>query len=137
MDSHKLRAVDLAKRLTLEEISDANQVAKTIISDPSAPRPDVCYVDPMFPTRTKSAAVKKNMQILHGLLGSQVDDGAQNETTERQELDLLQAASSLASRRVVVKRPRLADCLGGNLPNGLKPSYSIIGSINRWDIYVK
>jgi 16S rRNA G966 N2-methylase RsmD len=32
---------------------------------------DVCYLDPMFPPRTKSAAVKKNMQILHSLLESQ------------------------------------------------------------------
>ena len=33
-------------------------------------RPDVCYLDPMFPPRTRSEAVKKDMQILHSLLGS-------------------------------------------------------------------
>jgi hypothetical protein len=34
-------------------------------------RPDVIYLDPMFPKRRKSASVKKDMQLLHGLLGSQ------------------------------------------------------------------
>ena len=34
---------------------------------------DVCYVDPMFPPRQKSAAVKKTTQFLHGLLGTQDD----------------------------------------------------------------
>lgn len=137
VNSHTERAVDLSKRLTLEEVSDAVQVAKAVLSDTSAQRPDVCYVDPMFPARTKSAAVKKNMQILHGLLGSQAKDDKQNESTSEQELDLLQAAWSLATRRVVVKRPVNADCVGGTPPNGLKPSYNIKGSVNRWDIYVK
>ena len=29
--------------------------------------PDVVYLDPMFPERTKSAAVKKKFQLLHHL----------------------------------------------------------------------
>jgi 16S rRNA (guanine1516-N2)-methyltransferase len=135
MDSHTQRAVDLSKRLTMEETSDAIHVAKAVVSDTSAQRPDVCYVDPMFPARRKSAAVKKNMQILHGLLSSQANEQAAS--TNEQELNLLEAAWNLATRRVVVKRPINADCVGGTLPNGLKPSYEIKGSINRWDIYVK
>ena len=31
-------------------------------------RPDVVYLDPMFPPRTKSSLVKKDMQLLHRLL---------------------------------------------------------------------
>ena len=32
-----------------------------------SPAPDVVYLDPMFPERTKSAAVKKKFQLLHHL----------------------------------------------------------------------
>ena len=125
------RALDLARRLALEEGGNAVQVAMSIVDDPSAQRPDVCYVDPMFPTRRKTAAVKKNMQILHGLLGSQSKKDLQN---EQEEQDLLDAALSLARERVVVKRPIHADYLG---LTSIKPSYEIKGSINRWDVYVK
>jgi 16S rRNA (guanine1516-N2)-methyltransferase len=137
MDLLTQRALDLSGRLTLEETGDAVQVVRTILSDPAAQRPDVCYVDPMFPSRTKSAAVKKNMQILHGLLGSQSNNDAQNDGAAREERDLLDAALSLARKRVVVKRPINASHLGGISQNGVKPSYEIKGSINRWDVYVK
>ena len=33
--------------------------------------PHVCYLDLMFPPRTKSSAVKKKMQLLQGLLGKE------------------------------------------------------------------
>ena len=35
------------------------------------PPPDVVYLDPMFPPRTRPSAVKKNIQILHSLLDTQ------------------------------------------------------------------
>lgn len=92
--------------------------------------PDVCYVDPMFPPRTKSAAVKKNMQILHSLLGSQ-DDTIE---TQHDEITLLEAALDVAQVRVVVKRPVNAAPLGGQ--GGPKPSYDLRGSSNRWDVYI-
>jgi 16S rRNA (guanine1516-N2)-methyltransferase len=100
-------------------------------------QPDICYLDPMFPPRTKSAAVKKNMQILHGLLHSSTskDEEEEHEYIRIQEEQaLLQAALSLAKSRVVVKRPIAAEPLGGK--HGTIPSYTLQGSINRWDIYV-
>lgn len=130
------RACDLSERLSLTS-GDAVQVAKTILNDTSAQRPDVCYVDPMFPSRRKSAAVKKNMQILHGLLGSQSNDDLQNDNAIRDEQELLEAALSLACHRVVVKRPISTDYLGGMSQQGIKPSYEIKGSVNRWDVYLK
>ena len=36
-------------------------------------RPDVVYLDPMFPERRKSAAVKKEMQVFHQLIGADED----------------------------------------------------------------
>lgn len=73
--------------------------------DPSAAF-DVVYLDPMFPPRIKSAAVKKDMQILHALLGNEPDD----------EVALLEAALTVAKKRVVVKRPQWAPLIGGVAP---------------------
>ena len=94
--------------------------------------PDVVYLDPMFPPRTKSAAVKKNMQILHGLLDTQQkqssfattsttfarggcdDEGESNNDNRRtfEERRLLNTALQIAKSRVVVKRPIKAQYLG-------------------------
>lgn len=67
---------------------------------------DVVYLDPMFPSRDKSAMVKKEMQILQRLVGT--DDSANQ---------LLSAALSLAVKRVVVKRPIHAPYLMNSKPN--------------------
>jgi hypothetical protein len=64
--------------LSLLECQDAIPFLKKVLLQmknnqhtPLLPRPDVIYLDPMFPIRQKSASVKKDMQLLHGLLGSQ------------------------------------------------------------------
>lgn len=80
---------------------------------------DVVLVDPMHPPRSKSAAVKKEMQILQHLLGQ--DENAPG---------LLASALSAARDRVVVKRPRHA------LPlTGPEPMHSVTGKSTRFDIY--
>jgi len=121
--------------------------AKTPIVDKNGyefPHPDVCYLDPMFPTRTKSAAVKKNMQVLHSLLQTKHN---QRDTTEKDkeillssEQSLLQSALEIAKLRVVVKRPIHAPTLGTteDMPSSFlrEPSFNIRGSINRWDVYM-
>lgn len=81
---------------------------------------DLVYLDPMFPDRTKSAQVKKPMQLLQALLHEEADD----------EQALLNAAMANAIYRVVVKRPMRAPFLGD-----LKPSHQIKGSNIRFDIY--
>lgn len=80
---------------------------------------DAVYLDPMFPGRSKSAAVKKPMVYLQALLGSS-DDGTA----------LLEAALASARKRVVVKRPLKAPYLGGRKPAGQK-----LGKAVRFDIY--
>jgi 16S rRNA (guanine1516-N2)-methyltransferase len=82
-------------------------------------RPDVVYLDPMFPVRTKSAQVKKEMQVLHTLVGTDDDAGA-----------LLEAALKCAQYRVIVKRPRIAAPLAE-----IDPSYALEGKRNRYDVY--
>ncbi|MAY03148.1 MAG: 16S rRNA methyltransferase [Gammaproteobacteria bacterium] len=66
------------------------------IQNGSREKPDVIYLDPMFPVRQKSAAVKKDMSILQEILPLQ-DESA--------FAALLQAARDCAVKRVVVKRP--------------------------------
>lgn len=81
---------------------------------------DVVYLDPMFPGRTKSARVKKELQILQLLVGREDD-------TER----LLAAALHAARNRVVVKRPKSAPPLAGR-----KPSHCLSGTTTRFDVYM-
>ena len=83
-------------------------------------RPDVVYIDPMYPERKKSALVKKDMQILQRLLGK-----------EKNTDQLLKAALKCASKRVVVKRPIHADT-----PGKLKPDTSISSKKTRYDVYI-
>ncbi len=83
--------------------------------------PQVVYLDPMFPQRTKSALVKKEMRALRPLAGDDADAPA-----------LLEAALSLASHRVVVKRPRQAPALDSRLP-----SHVLVGRSSRFDVYAK
>ncbi|MBT1445120.1 class I SAM-dependent methyltransferase [Shewanella sp. JM162201] len=86
-----------------------------------ADKPDVVYLDPMYPHRDKSALVKKEMRVFQSLVGADLDaDG------------LLQPALNLAQKRVVVKRPDYAEDL-----DGIKPSARIETKKNRFDVYVK
>jgi 16S rRNA (guanine1516-N2)-methyltransferase len=87
---------------------------------PALPRADVIYLDPMFPRRTKSALVKKEMQIFHDVIGQDVDAD-----------QLLKVALTCAVKRVVVKRPKLAPDLAD-----LPPNYSVKGKSSRFDIYL-
>ena len=86
---------------------------------PATQRPQVIYLDPMFPERKKSAAVKKEMQVLHRLVGPDEDANR-----------LLAVALEQAGQRVVVKRPRLADPLEGR-----PPDHVLRGVRNRFDLY--
>ncbi len=82
--------------------------------------PDVVYLDPMFPARTKSAAVKKKFQLLHHL-----------EQPCEEEEALVAAALAAGPRKVVIKRPAKGPQLAG-----IKPSYSIAGKAVRYDVLV-
>ncbi|WP_416189473.1 class I SAM-dependent methyltransferase [Neisseria sp. CCUG17229] len=108
---------EIARRITLHFGDTATlmpQLAQQI------GRPDVVYLDPMYPERQKSAAVKKEMAYFHGLVGTAQDEAA-----------LLNTARTIAKKRVVVKRPRLGEFL-----NGEKPAYQYSGKSTRFDAYV-
>ena len=82
--------------------------------------PDVVFLDPMFPERTKSAAVKKKFQLLHHL-----------ERPCDNEDELLDAALAARPRKIVIKRPPKGPWLAG-----VKPSHSLAGKAVRYDVIV-
>lgn len=83
-------------------------------------KPDVVYLDPMYPHKKKSAAVKKEMKVFQSLVGADLDaDG------------LLASARNMAVKRVVVKRPDYANPLNNESPN-----FTIDSKKHRFDIYL-
>ena len=84
-------------------------------------KPDVIYLDPMYPEKKKSASVKKNMQMLQKLLGHDLD-------TDK----VLDAALEKAGKRIVVKRPKGAPVLEAKK----SPTLNYESKGTRYDVYV-
>ncbi|MBF0196003.1 MAG: class I SAM-dependent methyltransferase [Magnetococcales bacterium] len=97
------------------EIADA----KDIMALAKKPE-DVVYLDPMYPHRTKSALVKKEMRWLRCVVGG--DEDAES---------LLDCALKYAIKRVVVKRPHPSKPLADR-----KPNFTINGKKTRFDVYL-
>ncbi|MBN1683996.1 MAG: class I SAM-dependent methyltransferase [Gammaproteobacteria bacterium] len=93
-------------------------------------KPDVVYLDPMFPERKKSAKVKKEMQILQALLREE-DKKEDGEVIQRNLSALFNAALKTAKKRVVVKRPKLVAPILNQ-----KPDIQFIGKTCRFDVYL-
>lgn len=102
-----------------DSIAGLHQTAASIEQGELA-APDVVYLDPMFPERTKSAAVKKKFQLLHHLEQPCADEEM-----------LVEAALAVHPRKVVIKRP-----VKGPLLAGIKPSYQLAGKAVRYDVLV-
>ena len=107
--------VEIMARLSLMA-GDSLEILRTWQGE----RPEVIYIDPMYPHRSKSALVKKEMRLIRLLVGDDQDSDG-----------LLHAALGVADRRVVVKRPRLAPTLIGPTPN-----FTISGKNSRFDVYL-
>ena len=105
----------IAQRLLLQQ-GDSLNCAAALAAQAA---PDVIYLDPMFPERSKSAKVKKSMAFFHHLVGSDDDAAA-----------LLPLALETAGYRVVVKRPRHAPPLAD-----IKPGLCFEGKSTRFDVY--
>lgn len=86
---------------------------------------DVIYLDPMFPPRGKSAAVKKEMALFQKLL-----ERGEMWRDEEESDRLLAWALEQPVTRVVAKRPLKARCLDDR-----KPSHQVRGKAVRFDVY--
>jgi 16S rRNA (guanine1516-N2)-methyltransferase len=90
------------------------------------PRPDVVYLDPMFPQATKrKSAERKAMRSLRSLLGLYPEEPAEPE-------ELVQLALQAASNRVVVKRPLRAAAFSAR---SARVAHSVEGKSVRYDVY--
>lgn len=126
LERHPIVRLLLNDGLSRARLQSPKEVANLFLCDGSltdsnlaVPEPDVVYLDPMFPERRNTAAVKKEMSLFHELVGRDEDaDG------------LLEPALALAGRRVVVKRPRIAPVLANR-----EPSYALTGKSSRFDVY--
>ena len=161
-ESERNNARRLVQSLSMEEGDAISVLEKLLLQPPTEYAvlypPDICYVDPMFPPRKKkSSAVKKDMAMLHSLLGTaffnedfKSDSTNLVSTTEdvriQEERTLLAKACDAALKRVVVKRPASSPPLGfldnadvGKDGNEVvrKPSYDVRGSVNRWQMHKK
>ncbi|MCC6572823.1 MAG: class I SAM-dependent methyltransferase [Planctomycetes bacterium] len=110
-------AGDAVRRRLVVGRADAREYLAGLAPDA---RPDVVYLDPMFPERKKTAAVKKEMQYLQALLGEEEDAAA-----------LFEAALKFARKRVFVKRPLHAPPLAAAKPSNVHEGKSV-----RFDVYV-
>lgn len=82
--------------------------------------PDSILLDPMFPSRSKSAMIKKKFQLLQKI-----------ESPCSVEEELLNAAIAANPKRIIIKRP-----LKGQFLADKKPSYSLEGKAIRYDCFV-
>ena len=89
----------------------------------TAPSFDVVYLDPMFPSRRKSAQVKKDMFILQKFFEESESDA--------EDSDMLIDALAIARHRVVVKRPLRAPDIAGKVP-----TFRLAGRSSRYDVYI-
>lgn len=110
---------DILQRITLLAANSHEILAAQALPEGLKNKPQVIYIDTMFPERSKSAKVKKEMQLFQQLVGS--DDDAD---------ELFHLALAADPSRVVVKRPRHAPPLGGK-----EPSLSFKGKAVRFDVY--
>jgi 16S rRNA (guanine1516-N2)-methyltransferase len=122
-DGLKRAALDPETQPICEHMLLVNEDAASYLerkATANSDRPEVVYLDPMYPHREKSALVKKEMRLFQLLLGSDNNNEA-----------LLAAALKCALKRVVVKRPKGAEPLPGPTP-----TMAISSKNTRFDVYV-
>lgn len=82
-------------------------------------RPDLIYLDPMFPAKKKSSLTGKKLQLFRMLENPCPDEEA-----------LFQAALGACPMRIIVKRPLKGPHLAGR-----KPTFALSGKSVRFDVY--
>jgi len=111
-----------ASSLSVNILEAENYLAKLKLAKE---KPQVLYLDPMFPEKNKTALVNKSAQLLQALAGKE---------EAQQSAALLQQALSFLPevKRVVLKRPRTAPLLISSTPD-----LQVFGKTIRFDVYTK
>jgi len=117
-----------AERLRFVEADGATFLASLVDED----RPEVVYLDPMYPHGPRRALQQRELRILRAAVVDNTDgDNANDGAAAVADVGkLFSAALAAAKRRVVVKRPRWAE------PLGPKPHHTWDGASTRYDLYM-
>lgn len=117
------QAVELAAINALESVRAAASRMQVLAGDSlqhTVEEGAVVYLDPMFPERRNSAAVKKDLALLQHLHA----DGPEHENR------MMDWAWQQPVSRIVVKRPAKAPPIAGR-----RPSHALSGKAVRFDVY--
>lgn len=115
-------SIEALKQIAEQSEMMAGQMkGKTEKTGTTCEKPDVVYLDPMFPERQKSALVKKKFQLIHML---------ENPCSDEEEM--LGAAIAARPHKIVIKRP-----LKGPFLSDIKPGFSLAGKAIRYDCIVQ
>ncbi len=109
---------DILQRMSLHHANSQDWFEE--ISQGKQAKPDVIYLDPMFPPISKKANVKKDIGLLQEVLGFDENDD-----------NPLKMAKGCAKHRIVVKRP------GSKFNKGsVKPSFVVPGKTAHFEVFV-
>lgn len=109
---------ELRSHLALVRGDSSRELAA--LSTEASITPQVIHLDPMYPHRSGSALVKKEMRLFRALAGDDMDAPR-----------LLEQALDVATHRVVVKRPKGAPPI-----EGPAPAHRLESKNSRYDLYV-
>lgn len=121
------QALDPTMTAAVERLRFEQRDSHSLAQSGDIERPDIVYLDPMFPAKQHHAKAKKAMQYLQAIVGWEEDSTS-----------LLQVAKQWAEYRVVVKRapkaPPLDDSPVTTAINGKNVRYDIyaIKSVNHY-----
>lgn len=107
---------EIVSRMTLREENSIS--ALHAMAGAEEVKPDIVYLDPMFPERQKTGMIKKKFQLLQKLERPCGDEEA-----------LVRAAIGCGAKRLIIKRP-----LKGPALAGLKADFSVEGKAIRYDV---
>lgn len=105
---------EIVGRMHLEESDSINGLSEL------KEKPELIYLDPMFPKRRKSGLINKKLQLMQKL-----------EQPCCNEIELLETAIEVRPKKIVIKRP-----LKGTYLAGKEPDYSIEGKAIRYDCFM-
>ena len=134
-DDPRVRAI--ADRVALE-LADAVARLTALGTGVADARPELVYLDPMYPSARRRGRSRKGIEFLHELVGPPETGGAGDDSDGGSDggpggdPTLLDAALGAATHRVVVKRPSGAPPLPSS--RGARPE-PIEAPNTRWDRY--